>query len=75
MAVDMKGRFLEHCSNKYVQNFRETDGLKILADIYWKHTEEIWRQPDVLAWLETATHSILPEFEKSKNEVKSFAEM
>uniref|UniRef100_A0A1I8AKY5 Transcription factor 25 n=1 Tax=Steinernema glaseri TaxID=37863 RepID=A0A1I8AKY5_9BILA len=41
-----------------------TPGFKMLSDIYVHHSHELWKEPEVLAWLEAESTKIVPRFSK-----------
>lgn len=45
--------------------YKETNGLRLLTEIYLHHSHELWKLPNVLLWLETTTHKILPKISNS----------
>ncbi|KAI1711065.1 transcriptional repressor TCF25 domain-containing protein [Ditylenchus destructor] len=48
---------------------RESDGMKLVTEIYLHHSLELWRMPNVISWLEATTHVILPRLSSTlKNE-------
>ncbi|KAH7728319.1 Hc38 [Aphelenchoides avenae] len=65
-------------NNSYLNEIafhRETDGSKLLTSIYLYHSLELWKMPEVLAWLERTTHAILPRLANArKKELDEWAE-
>ncbi|KAK0429166.1 hypothetical protein QR680_011230 [Steinernema hermaphroditum] len=47
-----------------IAHSRTTPGFKMLTDIYVHHSYELWKEPEVLSWLEAETANIVPKFSK-----------